>query len=212
MIIMILFLGQYCFARKIKFYFFLLFHRKNNDSYQRVLPRNYTILCFFGTFLTILRFFWISKHLSPQLLIFQKIKTLFFPLEEASRVSKSTFKIVLSWCVSPLFPFLVFFQKNMFQPNIALTEIIEIMKNKQNIVTVLCKHADFESLKSRNVHIFLLLQPILLYKKRSEMWYPLTLCCTSSVISTCPNSTNRNKFAENYRKCYVNGEVSSRKI
>ena len=133
-------------------------------------------------------FFWISKHLSPQLLLFQKIKTLFFPLEEASRVSKSTFKIALSWCVSPLFPFLVFFQKNIFQPNIALTEIVEIMKNKQNIVTMLCKHADFESLKSQNFYVFSLLQPILLYKKCSKIIYFQQFCCVSSVISTYPKN------------------------
>lgn len=36
----------------------------------------------------------------------------------------------------------------MFQPNIALREITKIMKNIQNIVTVSCEHADFESLKS----------------------------------------------------------------
>ena len=162
MIIMILFLGQYCFARKIKLYFFLLFHRKNNDSYQRVLPRNYTILCFFGTFLTILWFFWISEHFSTLFLIFQKLKTTFFPLEDSSQVSKCTFKTILLWHVSPLFRFLVFFHKTIFQPNIALTEIAKIMKNIQNIVIVSCEHADFESLKSRNFYVFSLLQPILL--------------------------------------------------
>ena len=162
MIIMILFLGQYCFARKYNFYFFLLFHRKNNDGYQRVLTRNYTFLSFFGTFLKILWFFWISEHFSPQFFIFQKLKTSFFPLEDSSQVSKCTFKTILLWHVSSLFRFLVFFSKTIFQPNIALTEIVEIMKNIQNIVTVSCEHAGFESLKSRNFYVFSLLQPILL--------------------------------------------------
>ena len=162
MIIMILFLGKYCFARKYIFYLFLLFHRKNNDGYQRVLTRNYTFSGFFGTFLKILWFFWISEHFSPQFLIFQKFKTSFFPLEDSSQVSKCTFKTILLGHVSLLFRFLLFFQKYIFQFNIALTEIVKIMKNIQNIVTVSCEHADFEALKSRNFHVFSLLQPILL--------------------------------------------------
>ena len=73
---------------------------------------------------------------------------MFSPLEDPSQVSKYTFKTILLWHVDPLFQFLYFFQKNMFQPNIALREITKIMKNIQNIVTVSCEHADFESLKS----------------------------------------------------------------
>ena len=164
-----MFLVQYCFEQKITFYFFFIFDTKINIGYQRDLSRNCSFLTFFGTFWTILCFFSISEHFSPLFSILQKLKTMFFPLEDSSRTKKWTLKSMFLWHANPLFQFFVFFQEIIFQPNIALQGIVEILKKMQYLATVLCEHARFESRKSWKYQVFSVLQAILLWRKRVKM-------------------------------------------
>ena len=142
--------------------FFLHFWHKNKYWLSKGFVKKLLIFDFFWNILNDFVFFSISEHFSPLFSILQKLKTMFFPLEDSSRTRKWTLKSMYLWHANPLFQFFVFFQEIIFQPNIALQRIVEILKNVQYLATVSCEHARFESLRSWKYHVFLVSQPILL--------------------------------------------------
>ena len=142
--------------------FFLHFWHKNKYWLSKGFVKKLLIFDFFWNILNDFVFFSISEHFSPLFSILQKLKTMFFPLEDSSRTRKWTLKSMYLWHANPLFQFFVFFQEIIFQPNIALQGIVEILKNMQYLATVLCEHARFESRKSWKYQVFSVLQAILL--------------------------------------------------